>query len=100
MLIICWDFQSAIQYVSDIHRVKSYTDRLYVLYQTSAKHTRELQVSANLLETQLLKIGGILSTRWVTSSLRSVSAVWESFEALVDHFQTASQDVKTRDGKD
>ena len=64
------------------------------------QHARELQVCANLLETQLLKIGGMLSTRWVVFSFRSVSAVWESFQALVDHFQTASQDVKHRDVQD
>ena len=42
----------------------------------------------------------MLSTRGVAFSFKSISAVWESFEALVDHFQTASQDVKHRDGKD
>lgn len=58
-----------------------------------------LQICAHLLEAELLKIGRMLSTRWVASSYRSVSAVWEDYEVLVQHFEEAKVDP-TRDKKD
>jgi hypothetical protein len=82
----------AIKTVSGINRFKSFIDKLYVLYHASPKSSRELQACANSLEMQLLKIGQILSTRWVASSFRSVSAVWQDYEALVRHFTNAKDD--------
>ena len=78
-----------IKEVSGIKRFKAFLDKLYVLYHASPKHSRELQECAKLLDVQLLKIGRVLSTRWVASSFRSVSAVWENYDALVEHFQQA-----------
>ena len=57
-----------------------------------------MQICANLLEGELLKIGRILSTRWVAISFRSVLAVWENYEVLVQHFEEAKLD-STRDKK-
>jgi hypothetical protein len=74
-------------------------DKLYVIYNASPKNSRNLHEHANLLDIQLLKLGRILSTRWVASSFRSVSAVWENFEALARHFREAENDP-TRDKKD
>jgi len=85
--------------VSGINRFKAFIDKLYALYHASPKNSRELQICANLLEVQLLKVGRILSTRWVASSFRSVSAVWENYEALVEHFDQAKQDT-SRDQKE
>lgn len=85
--------------VSGVDKFKSFIDKLYVVYHASPKNSRELRTSASLLETELLKIGRVLSTRWVASSFRCVSAVWRSYEALVNHFKEASNDP-TRDGKD
>jgi hypothetical protein len=62
-------------------------------------YSRELQACAKRLEMQLLKIGRILITRWVASSFRSVSAVWQDYEALVRHFTNAKDDC-SRDKKD
>jgi hypothetical protein len=45
-------------------------------------------------ELKLLTIKQILSIRWVSSSLRSVSAVWEDYEALVLKM-TAAETRKT-----
>jgi hypothetical protein len=36
---------------------------------------------------EILKIGRILSTRWVASSYKTVLAVWQGYEALVPHFE-------------
>ena len=48
---------------------------------------------------QLYSIGKVLDTRWVSSSLRAVKAVWDSFPALHNHFSIASQDP-SRDGRE
>lgn len=85
--------------VSGVDRFKSFIDKLYVVYHASPKNSWELRTCASLLETELLKIGRVLSTRWVASSFRSVSAVWRSYEALVHHFKEASNDP-TRDSKE
>lgn len=85
--------------ISGIHRFKAFIDKLYVIYHASPKNSRELHECARMLEIQLLKIGRVLSTRWVASSFRSVSAVWENFSALVRHFKEAENDP-TRDKKD
>uniref|UniRef100_A0A1B6JQK6 Uncharacterized protein n=1 Tax=Homalodisca liturata TaxID=320908 RepID=A0A1B6JQK6_9HEMI len=88
-----------IKSVSGVSRFKSFIDKLYVIYHASPKNSRELRNCANLLQAEILKIGRVLSTRWVASSFRSVSAVWESYEALVQHFKEASNDT-TRDNKE
>jgi hypothetical protein len=88
----------AVKTISGINRFKSFTDKLYVPYHASPKNSRELQACANSLETQLLKIGRILSTHWVASSFHSVSAVWHDYEALMCHFTNAKDDC-SRDNK-
>ncbi|XP_065650416.1 E3 SUMO-protein ligase KIAA1586-like [Hydra vulgaris] len=85
-----------IRVISSINRFKSFLDKLYVVYHASPKNSRELRSCAELLNIQLLKIGRILNTRWVSSSFRSVFAVWENYEALVKHFEEAMVDP-TRD---
>jgi hypothetical protein len=82
----------AVKTVSGINRFKSFIDKLYVPCHASPKNSRELQACANSLEMQLLKTGRILSTHWVASSFRSVSAVWQDYEALVRRFANAKDD--------
>ncbi|XP_066475289.1 E3 SUMO-protein ligase KIAA1586-like [Tiliqua scincoides] len=89
----------AVKETSGINRSKSFIDKLYVIYHASAKNSRELHLCAELLGAELLKIGRILSTRWVSSSLRTVLAVWNNFESLVCHFEQAMHDP-TRDKND
>lgn len=89
----------AVKETSGINRFKSFIDRLYVIYHASAKNNRELRSCAELLGNELLKIGRILSTRWVSSSVRTVLAVWNNFESLVHHFEEAMHDP-TRDKSD
>jgi hypothetical protein len=67
-------------------------DKHGVIYHSALKNSRELHECAKLLEIQLLKIGRILSTRWVASSFRSVSAVRQNFVALDRHFKEAEND--------
>lgn len=67
-------------------------DKLYALCNTSNKNRMELRESATSLDVQLCKIGRILDTRCVASSLRTVEAVWSNYPALHKHFKTTSQD--------
>jgi hypothetical protein len=85
--------------ISGINRFKSFIDKLYVLYHASPKNNRELHLCAESLGVEVLKIGRVLSTRWVASSFRSVSAVWNNYESLVRHFEEAMNDP-TRDKND
>ena len=39
------------------------------------------------------KIGQVLSSRWVASSVRSVNAILISYSALAKHFSDASEDI-------
>jgi hypothetical protein len=76
-----------VESLTGVDKYKAFIDKLYVLYSTSHKNARGLKVCANLLDIELLKIGQILNTQWVTSSFCSVLAVWNSCEALVNHFK-------------
>ena len=89
----------AVKKTSGINRFKSFIDKLYVIYHASPKNSRELHLCAELLGAELLKIGRILITQWVSSSLRTVLAVWNNFESLVYHFEEAMHDP-TRDKND
>lgn len=80
--------------VAGVNRFKNFMDKLYVTYHASPKNARELQQCAATVEVQFFKIGRILSTRWVASSFRTVSAVWKDYEALVRHFQEAKEDKR------
>ena len=84
--------------VADINNFKIFIDKLYVLYNTSPKNQVELRQCAAELDIQLLSIGKVLDTRWVASSVRTVRAVWQSFQELYQHFTSALQDTK-RDSK-
>lgn len=72
----------AVKKVAGINRFKSF-NKLYIVY-----HAMESQLTAKLLEVKLLKVC------WIASSFRSVKTVWTSYEALVHHFQKASEDSK------
>lgn len=85
--------------VAGVNRFKCFLDKLYTVYHASPKNRNELQKCAAAVNTQLLSIGRLLDTRWVASSYRTLKAVWQSYSALSNHFQYASNDMK-RDTKD
>jgi len=84
--------------VNAVNHFKSFMDSLYVLYNASPKNQNELKNICNELDTIFLKVGRVLDVRWVASSLRAVKVVWKMFEALCNHFSSASSDIN-RDGK-
>ncbi|MGH0172170.1 UNVERIFIED_CONTAM: hypothetical protein FKN15_071320 [Acipenser sinensis] len=86
-----------VEEVSATYGMKSFFDKLYSLYSASPKKQAELQECARAL-IRLNAVGRILGTRWVSSSARSVRAVWQNYAALVQHFENASKDT-SRDSK-
>uniref|UniRef100_A0A3B3IFA6 DUF4371 domain-containing protein n=1 Tax=Oryzias latipes TaxID=8090 RepID=A0A3B3IFA6_ORYLA len=71
---------------------QAFLDSLYSLYSQSPKNMRELSECAHNLHITLKRIGRVFSVRWVASSWRAVNAVWQSYSALAQHFQKASED--------
>lgn len=84
----------AVSEVAGSNPFKIFVDNLYSLYSKSPKLQQELKECAASLGTQLLKIGKVLDTRWAASSLRTVKAVWMSFNPLVDHFMKKRNEAK------
>src|SRR6218665_1895938 len=85
--------------VFGINHFKIFMDKLYALYHQSPKNQNELRQVAGSLETQILKIGRILSVRWVASSMHTVNSVIANYAAMCEHFNRASNDP-ARDGKE
>lgn len=83
----------AIDEVSGINPFKIFIDSLYSLYSQSPKLQQELKECAASVDGELRKIGRVLDTRWSASSLRTVRAVWTSYESLLTQFQ-AKQSAK------
>lgn len=79
---------------------KNFIDKLYFLFNTSVKNSWHLQECAEALHIQLSKIGKVIDTNWVSSSCRTVEAVWNAYPSLYKHFITsagdASRDSTTR----
>lgn len=87
----------AVREVTAINHFKCFLDTLYSLYSQSNKNQRELTEASHELEANLLRIGRVLDVRWISSSFRTVKAVWTSHKALAHHFQCATNDI-LRDG--
>ena len=77
----------AIKDLGGVNHFKTFIDKVCSVYSQSPKNKRELKEIATNLDVQLLKIGKVLSTRWVPSSHRTVFAVWNNYEALYHHFK-------------
>lgn len=60
------------------------------MYSQLPKHSRTLEICCQDLKLQFNKIGRVLSTRWVSRSLKTVRAVWKSFTAL--HYKSSCDD--------
>ena len=77
-----------------VNHFKCFLDTLYALHSTQSSHEkRELSAAAAVeVEVCLLKIGRVLSSRWVASSFRTVKAVLHNFKVLHLHFINASID--------
>jgi hypothetical protein len=85
----------AVQAISRINRFKSFINKLYEQNHASSRNNAELHACAKLLGTEL---GQILSTGSVACIFRSVSAMWEEYEAFLLYFVEAKCDC-SRDRK-
>ena len=84
----------SVKEVTGINHFKIFISTLYVTYSMSPKNVRQLAKCAAELAVEIRKIGKILDTRWVASIFGTVSAVWQNFPALCQHFLQVSTDVK------
>uniref|UniRef100_A0A6Q2XAX7 HAT C-terminal dimerisation domain-containing protein n=1 Tax=Esox lucius TaxID=8010 RepID=A0A6Q2XAX7_ESOLU len=71
----------AVDEVQAVNHFKTFMEKIHNLYSQSNRKSRELLEAAQEVGSQVLKIGRVLSTRWVASSFCSVKAVWRSYEA-------------------
>ena len=81
----------AIAEVNGINHFQTFMDKLYSVYIQSAKNQREIEVCAANIGNEFNKIGRIFNVRWVATSFRTVSAVWQNFEFLCNRFENASK---------
>ncbi|XP_065671985.1 E3 SUMO-protein ligase KIAA1586-like [Hydra vulgaris] len=81
-----------------ICHMKSFFDKLYSIYSASPENKKELETVAMALSVKLNSIGRILGTRWVSSSARSVMAVWNNYAALYKHIHKSSLDLRRNGG--
>jgi hypothetical protein len=82
-----------------INHFKIFLGTIYALFSQSTKNLRELSVVSAEIGSQLLKIGRIFDVRWVSSSHRTVCAVWRSFQALSTYFLKSSE-APSKDGNE
>lgn len=81
--------------VSDTSAISHFTDlvdRIYKVYSLSPKNQTEIQLIAENLSVELLKVKKIFDLRWIFSSFVSLSALWRNLPALVQHFDVCSCD--------
>lgn len=83
-----------VEEVSGINHFKIFMDKLFSLYHQSPKNQVELETVAAALNTEILRIGRVLSVRWVASSRRAVNAVLHNYTALYQHLEGASRDPR------
>jgi len=84
--------------ITSTNHFKAFLDSLYALYNRSPKNRNELKIACAELDVLFLKIGRVLTVRWVASSFRAVQVIWKTYPALYKHLSTASKD-DSRDSK-
>ena len=83
----------AVKDVTGIYHFQIFMDKLYTLYNRSPKNKIQLKECAEKVDEQLKKIDRIFDVRLVASSFQSVPAVWDNFQSLCLHFESASTDI-------
>ena len=71
-------------------------DTLYAYYSRSPSNCRLVQSASATLATEIRKIGKIFDVRWLSSSYRSVDAVFKSLPGLVGHLEIVSSNNSMR----
>eukprot|EP00795_Rhopilema_esculentum_P011221 gene11221-21405_t len=77
----------AIKSVKGVNQVEAFVSKIYCVYSQSPKMQRELSNIASGIDTELRKVGRLLTTRWVASSYRAVASLGQNYSALLKHFE-------------
>lgn len=80
----------AVKKITQASHFQIFIDSLYAFSQ-SLKHMRELEGVATELGVRARRVGKVFDVRWLSSSCTSVTALWESYPALVKLFQSLSE---------
>ena len=86
----------SVKEVTGINHFKIFISTLYATYSMSPKNVRQLAKCAAELAVEIRKIGKFLDTRWVASSFRTVSAVWQNFPCIMPTFPASFDRCKER----
>jgi hypothetical protein len=83
---------------SHVLHLRLFVDSLYAYFSQSPKNLRALASVAAELHVQLIKIGRIFDIRWLSSTYRSINALWISLPALLKlfHEQTSSPETTSK----
>ncbi|XP_060798265.1 E3 SUMO-protein ligase KIAA1586-like [Neoarius graeffei] len=82
-----------VKHTTDTSHFQMFTDCLYAFFSQSPKHTRELEIATSNLGMHARRIGRVFDVRWLSSSCTSVTALWESYPALVRLFSALAVDT-------
>jgi hypothetical protein len=79
--------------MNHVSHLRQFMDTLYAYFSQSPKNVRSLALVAAELQIVIMKIGRIFDVRWLSSSYRSINALWKSLPALCKFFQDKSIDA-------
>lgn len=80
----------AVSTTNRVSHLRCFIDTLHAYYSRSPHHCRQIERASEPLGVELKKIGKIFDVRWLSSSYRSIDAVFQSLPALVAQFQEAA----------
>ncbi|KAK6469100.1 E3 SUMO-protein ligase KIAA1586-like [Huso huso] len=83
----------AVRTVKEASHFQLLIDSLYSFFSLSPKNQRQLEAVAAELCVHIHKVGRVFDVRWLSSSCTSVTALWESYPALVTFFRNGSTDI-------
>ena len=78
--------------INQVLHIRQFVDTLYAFFSQSPKNQRALELVARELQAELLKIGRIFDIRWLSSTYRSINALWKCLPSLCKFFQERTLD--------
>ena len=70
----------------------AFVEILHSVCSMSPRNRQELREVVESLDLELMKVGLIFNVHWVSSSVRTVKAVWQNLPALFEYFTKAAKD--------
>lgn len=84
----------AVSCTTKVSHLRMFMDSLYAYYHRSPDHCRMIESISETLGTEIPKIGKIFYVRWLSSSYRSIDAVYTSYPALLHQLTYDSTNPK------